>query len=50
MNQLTPEEEKKILDSPPLGTFALLLLLGALMFAGWAYMFFGVLPVNGPIN
>jgi len=32
MNQLTPEEEKKILDSPPLGTFALMLLVGALIF------------------
>jgi hypothetical protein len=50
MNQLTPEEEKKILDSPPIGTFALMLLLGAVMFAGWLYMFFGMFLEHGPIN
>jgi len=50
MNQLTPEEEKRILESPPLGTFALMLLLGAVMFAGWAWMFFGMFLENGPIN
>ena len=50
MNQLTPEEEKKILDSPPIGTFALMLLIGALIFAGWAWMFFGMFLENGPIN
>ena len=50
MNQLTPEEEKKILDSPPLGTFALLLLVGALLLAGWAFMFFGMFLQHGPVN
>ena len=50
MNQLSPEEEKKILNSPPLGTFALMLLLGAVMFAGWAFMFFGMFLKHGPIN
>ena len=50
MNQLTPEEEKKILESPPLGTFALMLLVGALIFAGWLYMFFGMFMEHGPIN
>ena len=50
MHQLSPEEEKRILESPPLGTFALMLLIGALMFAGWAYMFFGMFLKHGPIN
>ena len=50
MNQLTPEEEKKILDSPPLGTFTLLLLVGALLLAGWAFMFFGMFLQHGPVN
>ena len=50
MNQLSPEEEKRILASPPVGTFALMLLLGAVMFAGWAYMFFGMFLKHGPIN
>ena len=50
MNQLSPEEEQKILASPPLGTFALMLLVGALIFAGWLYMFFGMFMEHGPIN
>ena len=50
MNQLSTEEEKKILNSPPLGTFALMLLIGALMFAGWLYMFFGMFLEHGPIS
>jgi len=50
MSQLTPEEEQKILNSPPKGTFALILRVGALMFAGWAYMFFGMFLEHGPIN
>ena len=50
MSQLSPEEEQKILNSPPKGTFALMLLVGVLMFAGWAYMFFGMFLEHGPIN
>ena len=50
MNQLSPEEEKKILDSPPTGTFALMLLVGALIAAGWVYMFFFMFLEHGPIN
>jgi hypothetical protein len=50
MNQLSPEEEQKILASPPVGTFALMLLVGVLIFAGWVYMFFGMFLENGPVN
>ena len=50
MNQLSPEEERKILDSPPVGTFVLMLLVGALMFVGWAWMFFGMFLEHGPVN
>ena len=50
MNQLTPEEEQKILNSPPTGTFALMLLVGALILAGWAYMFFSMFLEHGPVN
>lgn len=49
MSQLTPEEEQKILDSSPTGTFALLL-VGALIFAGWAYMFLFMFLENGPVS
>ncbi len=50
MNQLSPEEEQKILNSLPWGTFALMLLISALMFAGWAFMFFGMFLEHGPVN
>jgi len=50
MNQLTPEEEQKILNSAPVGTFALMLLLGVLMLAGWAYMFLFMFLEHGPVN
>jgi hypothetical protein len=50
MKQPTPEEEQKILNSAPWGTFALMLLLGALLFAGWAFLFFGMFLEHGPVN
>lgn len=50
MSQLPPEEEQKILASPPVGTFALLLLVGVLLLAGWAFMFFGMFLQHGPVN
>ena len=50
MSQLTPEQEQEILDSPPKGTFALMLLFGVLMFAGWAFMFFYMFLAHGPVN
>lgn len=50
MNQLTPEEEQKILNSSPTGTFALMLLVGVLLLAGWAFMFFGMFLQHGPVN
>jgi hypothetical protein len=50
MRKLSPEEEQKILNSPPKGTFALLLLVGALIFAGWIYMFFYMFLEHGPVK
>lgn len=50
MNQLTPEEEEKVLNSPPTGTFAVLLVFAAMMAAGWAFMFFYMFLEHGPVN
>jgi hypothetical protein len=50
MSQLTPEEEQKILDSSPVGTFALMLVFAALMLAGWGFMFFYMFLQHGPVN
>mgnify|MGYP001822160116 CR=1 FL=1 len=50
MHHLSPEEDQTILNSLPWGTFALMLLSSALMFAGWAFMFFGMFLEHGPVN
>jgi hypothetical protein len=50
MSQLSPEEEKKLLESSPKGTLALMLVLAAAMFAGWAYMYFNMFLKHGPIS
>jgi hypothetical protein len=50
MNRLTPEEEQKILDSKPVGTFALLLAFAILLLAGWGFMFFYLFLQHGPVN
>jgi hypothetical protein len=50
MSQLTPEEEEKILHSPPKGTYALLLVFALIMGFGWALLFFGRFLMHGPIS
>ena len=50
MNQLTPEEERERLKGAPWGTFALMLLVGALLLGGWAFMFFSRFLPHGPVN
>jgi hypothetical protein len=50
MSELTPEEEHERTRGAPWGTFVLMLLMGALIFAGWAFMFFEMFLPNGPVN
>jgi len=50
MQPLAPEEEEKIRNSAPRATFVLMLLMGALLLAGWAYMFFMMFLENGPVS
>ena len=38
MSELTPEEERERIKGAPWGTFALMLLVGAMLFGGWAFM------------
>ena len=49
MSDLSDEEKEAIKDAPK-GTFALMLLVGAFLALGWAYMFFGVFLQHGPVN
>lgn len=50
MSDLTPEEEEKILNSAPVGTWALMLALGISMTAGWLAMYFLRFLAHGPIS
>jgi len=50
MNNLTPEEEEKILHSVPKGTFALLLVFGLVFAAGWLFMYLVMFLGHGPVN
>ncbi len=49
MNDLSPEQQEAIKDAPK-GTFALMLLLAALMAAGWIFMFFFMFLKHGPVS
>lgn len=46
---MTPEEEKKILESPPVGTWTLLVIYGVLFTLGWLWMWFRFIS-HGPVN
>ena len=47
MNQLTDEEKKKILESPPRGTWAILAIYAVLFVVGWLYFWFGLYIPRG---
>ena len=49
MSNLSPEQRQAIKDAPK-GTFALMLLLAALMAAGWVFMFFFMFLKHGPVS
>lgn len=49
MPRPTPEEEA-LLAQTPRGTYALMLVIGALLLAGWAILFFGRFLALGPVR
>jgi len=49
MSKLSPEEEKKILESPPRATMLLNIILAICFVAGWFYLFEKFLS-HGPVN
>jgi len=47
VEQLTEEERKRILESPPMGTFALMsVVLGGMVIA-WLFLYYGVFLPRG---
>lgn len=49
MRRLTPEEEALLAETPK-GTFALMLIVAVLLFAGWAILYFGRFLAIGPVR
>jgi hypothetical protein len=45
----TPEEKALLADAPK-GTFALMIVVAVLLFAGWAVLYFGRFLGNGPVR
>ncbi|MDZ7753700.1 MAG: hypothetical protein U5S82_19155 [Gammaproteobacteria bacterium] len=50
MSELSPEEEKAILESPPKGTFAIIVLYAFVFGAAWLALYFGRFLAHGPVN
>ena len=44
------DEEKKILETPPKGTWTLLLIFMIAAGASWLYLVFGVFASHGPVS
>jgi hypothetical protein len=49
MSELSEEEQRRALEAPPRGTWALILAVGIAMLAGWLYFFFGLFMSHGPV-
>jgi hypothetical protein len=49
MPQPTREELERMAETPR-GTYALMLVVAALLFAGWALLYFGRFLGNGPVR
>lgn len=50
MSELSPEEEKRILESPPKGTFAVMFIYGVIVGVAWLGLYFGRFLAHGPVN
>jgi hypothetical protein len=50
MKPLTEEERNKILHSSPVGTWALMLIVGSGMVIAWLLMYYGVFLPRGHIG
>lgn len=47
--ELSEEEQRRILESPPKGTWAIILIIGLGLLLGWLYFFFGIFMSHGPV-
>ncbi|MFI3135503.1 MAG: hypothetical protein QX197_01865 [Methylococcaceae bacterium] len=47
MHKLTDEERQQILESPPIGTFALMSAVIASMVIAWLFLYYGIFLPRG---
>lgn len=50
MSELSEDEQRRILEAPPRGTYAVILVIGVAMLLAWLYFFFGIFMSHGPVN
>ena len=50
MSQLSEEERQKIINSSPVGTWALMLTVSLGMVAAWLFLYYGVFLPRGAIG
>jgi hypothetical protein len=50
MSDLSPEEERRILESPPKGTFAVIVIYIAIFMAAWLFLYFGRFLAHGGVS
>jgi hypothetical protein len=50
MTELSDEEQRRILEAPPRGTYAVILVIGIGMLLAWLYFFFGLFMSHGPVS
>jgi hypothetical protein len=50
MSELSEEEQKKIMESPPKGTFAIIMIIGLVFAVAWMALFFGRFLAHGQVS
>lgn len=50
MNKMDEDERQRILEAPPVGTFALMAAVIGSMVIAWLFLYFGVFIPRGMIN
>ena len=50
MDQLSDEERKKIISAPPVGTWALMIIVSTSMVIAWLFIYFGVFIPRGTVD
>lgn len=49
LTELSEDEQRRILEAPPRGTYAAILVIGIAMLVSWLYFFFGIFMSHGPV-